>query len=82
MLQSLVNAYVLPRSLILSTLMLEAIHSSQTSVRTIATRHHIPEDDILHSHGRENLKSYRRALLSDLSFEINVLLTVAMKIVF
>jgi hypothetical protein len=25
---------------------------------TRATRHHIPEDDILHSHSCENLKSY------------------------
>jgi hypothetical protein len=29
-----------------------------TSVDTTFTRHHIPEDGILHSHRRENLKSY------------------------
>jgi hypothetical protein len=30
----------------------------QTSVPTRATRRNIPEDTILHSHRRENLKSY------------------------
>jgi hypothetical protein len=41
-----------------STLKMEAIRSSETSVHTRSTRHHIPEDGILHSHRRENLKSY------------------------
>jgi hypothetical protein len=36
----------------------KAIRSSKTSVFTRSTRRHIPEDDILHSHRRENLKSY------------------------
>jgi hypothetical protein len=34
-----------------------------TSVLTRATRHNIPEDTILHSHRRGNLKSYTVALL-------------------
>jgi hypothetical protein len=37
-----------------STLKMEALHSSETSVNTISTLRHIPEDCFLHS---ENLKS-------------------------
>jgi hypothetical protein len=39
-------------------LKMEAIRSSETSVNKIPTRRHIPEDGILHSHRRENLKSH------------------------
>jgi hypothetical protein len=46
------------RSWISYTLKMEAIRSSETSVNKISTRHHTPEDGILHSHRRENLKSY------------------------
>jgi hypothetical protein len=38
--------------------MMEAIRSFKTSVLTRATLRNIPEDSILHSHRRENLKSY------------------------
>jgi hypothetical protein len=41
-----------------STLKMEPIRSSETSVHTRSARHHIPEDGILHSHCCENLKSY------------------------
>jgi hypothetical protein len=58
MLQLLVTAKV-PSSLILSTLIMEPIHSSETLVLTRATWHQIQEDGILHSHCCENLKSYR-----------------------
>jgi hypothetical protein len=38
-----------------STLRMEAIRSSETSVYIISTRRHIPEYGFLHSHRRENL---------------------------
>jgi hypothetical protein len=45
--------------IISSTLKMEAICSSETSVATQqTTRRHIPEDDILHNYRCENLKPY------------------------
>jgi hypothetical protein len=52
------------RSWISSTLKMEAIRSSETSVNKISTRRHIPEDGILHSHRRVNLKSHTGFCLS------------------
>jgi hypothetical protein len=53
----LVTANV-PSSPIHVTLLMDALGSSETSVLKRAIRRSVPEYDILHSHRRENLKSY------------------------
>jgi hypothetical protein len=57
-LQLLVTANTVPSVPILVTLMMEVIHSSETPILTRPTWCNIPEVSILHSHCRENLKSY------------------------
>jgi hypothetical protein len=56
----LITANVVPSSLILVTLMMEALSSFETSVLTRAARRNVPEYGILQSHRHENLKSYNR----------------------
>jgi hypothetical protein len=57
-LQLLVTANVVLSLLILVSLMMEAMRSSETYVFTRVTRRNIPDDGILCSHRRENLKFY------------------------
>jgi hypothetical protein len=54
----LVAASVFPSSPILVSLM-KALRSSETLVLTRVTRRNIPDVAILHSHRRENFKSYK-----------------------
>jgi hypothetical protein len=54
----LVNDKVVHTSRIHFTVMIEATRYSETLVLTSATRCHITEDGIPHSHRSENLKSY------------------------
>jgi hypothetical protein len=54
----LVTANFVLSSLILVTLKMKALSSFETLVLTRATWRNTPEDDILHSDRRENLKSY------------------------
>jgi hypothetical protein len=56
-LRLLITANIVPNSSILVTIVLEEIASPETSVLIRAARRNIPEEGILHSHRRENLKS-------------------------
>jgi hypothetical protein len=46
-------------TVVLVTLMMETLGSTETLFLTRATRRDIPEDGIFHSHRSENLKSYK-----------------------
>jgi hypothetical protein len=60
----LVTANAVPSSPILVTMMMKALSSSETSVLTRATQRNIPEEGILRSHLRENLKSSETSQLN------------------
>jgi hypothetical protein len=77
--RKLLTANVIPSSRVLAILMMEALCSSETSFLKRATGGIIPEDDILHSHCCENLKSYialtgwtpqRRRNMSPVKYEL------------
>jgi hypothetical protein len=55
----------IPSSPNLVTLMMEAIHSSETSILTRATWRTIPEDGVFHSHCREQLQILQSINLLD-----------------
>jgi hypothetical protein len=57
-LQLLLTFNTVLSSPILVTLMMKVIRSSETSVPSRATLRNIQEDDFIHSHRPENLKSY------------------------
>jgi hypothetical protein len=64
--------------LISLTLKMEAICSSETSVETQqTTRRHIPEDDSLHNHHCENLKSYMEKVIHHCGSKMKKLLLKA-----
>jgi hypothetical protein len=50
--------------------MMEAVHTSETSVNFNMTTRHIPENSKLHTRRRDNLKSHTQEIISNASVEL------------
>jgi hypothetical protein len=65
--ESVASYGYVPCSPILVAMIMEALHSSETSVLTRTTRRNIPEQAVPHSHRRENLHTTAKKSVEEVS---------------